>query len=73
MLELFTLPTIGSPVSKGLGAIKVPDGEKGAGFVSARNGAVPVAVGPVEGQKGLVERKKLYTSKDFRRDLEEIR
>ena len=43
---LLTLPTIGIAVSKGLLATKVPDAENGAGLVSARNGAVPVAVGP---------------------------
>jgi len=43
---LFALPVIGIAVSMGALATKVPDAENGAGLVSARNGAVPVGVGP---------------------------
>ena len=45
---LLTFPTIGIAVSKGWLATKLPDAEKGAGFVSARKGAVPVCVGPFD-------------------------
>ena len=47
MEVLLTFPTMGIAVSKGALATKLPDAEKGAGFVSARKGAVPVWVGPI--------------------------
>ncbi len=46
MFAFVVSPTIGRAVSKGLLATKEPVGPNGAGFVSARKGASPVAVGP---------------------------
>ena len=46
MLALVVSPTIGREVSRGVLGTKDLDAPKGAGLVSARNGALPVAVGP---------------------------
>ena len=45
MFPLSVFPLIGTCVSNGLFGMYDVD-EKGAGFVSARNAAVPVGVGP---------------------------
>ena len=46
MLAFVVSPTIGREVSRGVLGTKDLDAPKGAGLVSARNGALPVAVGP---------------------------
>ena len=44
-------PEMGSAVSKGEFGTNVPEGPNGAGLVWAKNGAPPVAVGPIANQK----------------------
>ena len=46
MLAFVVSPTIGREVSRGVLGTKDLDAPKGAGLVSARKGALPVAVGP---------------------------
>ena len=46
MFAFVVSPTIGRAVSKGALATKEPVGPNGAGFVCARKGTSPVAVGP---------------------------
>ena len=46
MFALVASPMMGRAVSKGALAAKEPVGPNGAGFVWARKGASPVAVGP---------------------------
>ena len=46
MLAFEVSPEMGKLVSNGEFATKVAEGPKGAGLLSARNGALPVAVGP---------------------------
>lgn len=53
ILSFFPWPMIGSAVSSGLFGTKVAVGAKDTGFVCAKNGARPVAVGPAH-NSGLV-------------------
>ena len=68
MLAFVVSPTIGREVSRGVLGTKDLDAPKGAGLVSARKGALPVAVGPSNRSAVAlldVKGQEMFTSKDL--------